>query len=58
MPGYAINNSCIKGIKPLYYAHKDSKNTHLKGMNEFFEAKSEAYVPERGDETTEEYLAR
>ena len=42
VPGYLINNSCIKGIKSFYYARKDSKNSRLKGMNEFLEAESEA----------------
>ena len=59
-----INNPCTKGIKSLYYARKDSKNTHLKGMNEFLETESEAgrakaaYVLEHGDEAIEEHPAR
>ena len=41
-PGYNINSTCIKQIKAMFQAKKVSKNTHLKGMDEFFQAELEA----------------
>ena len=41
-PSYNINNNCIKQIKAMFQAKKGSKNTHLKGMDEFLQAELEA----------------
>ena len=62
MPGYNINNSCLKEIKAFYNACKNSKNTHVKGMSEFLKAKSKAgrvniaYILERDDEALRSIL--
>ena len=42
MPRYNINSTCIKEIKALYNNRKNSKKTHLRGMDKFLEAESEA----------------
>ena len=42
VPGYNINNTYIKQIKVIFQAKKGSKNTHLKGMDEFLQAELEA----------------
>ena len=44
-----MNSICIKQIKALYHAKKGSKNTRLKGMNEFLEAELEAGRAEAAD---------
>ena len=41
VPGYNINNTCIKQIKAMLQANKGSKNTRLKGMDEFLQAELE-----------------
>ena len=53
---YNINSTCIKEIKAMYINKKNLKKPLLKGMNEFLEAKSEAYqikaaaIPEPDEE--------
>ena len=39
---YNINSTCIKWIKAMFQAKKGSKNTRLKGMDEFLQAEFEA----------------
>jgi len=41
VPGYNINNACIRRIKAMLQAKKGSKNTRLKGMDEFLQAELE-----------------
>ena len=42
VPGYNVNYTCIKDIKALNNTRKSSMKTHLRGMDEFLEAESEA----------------
>ena len=44
-----MNTTCIKQIKPLYQASNNSKNTHLKGINEFLETELEVGQVEAAD---------
>ena len=63
MPEY-MNSTCIKQIKAMYQAQKNSKNTHSKDMNEFLEAESEngkaeaANFSGHGEETAKESRPR
>ena len=41
VPGYNINNTCIWKINAMFQAKKGSKNTHLKEMDEFYQAELE-----------------
>jgi len=41
VPGYNINNTCIKWIKAMFQAKKGSKNFSLKEMDEFLQAELE-----------------
>ena len=41
VPSYNINNTCIKRIKAMFQAKKGSKNTCLKGMDEFLQTELE-----------------
>ena len=56
---YKINTSCIKAIKSIYNAHKGSKATYMREMNELFAAELEVSQLEtadifgRGKHTTE-----
>jgi len=40
--GYNTNNTCIRQIKAIFQVKKGSKNTHLKGMDEFLQVELEA----------------
>ena len=56
VPRY-INNTCIRWIKARFQAKKGSKNTRLKGMNEFLHAElevSQTEANEHGEEPAKE----
>ena len=64
MPGYNMNNTCIKDIKSMYSTKRNSKRTRLNGTNKFLKAKSEAsqmkvaVITEPDEEAAEEPVVR